>query len=141
MYMYGCLTFGKHPYMVLLLLAYLYDAQRMSSRTVGFLPYMNMPTRYILAAIHTINMNEIYSRTREVMISHDGIPNGMRTIMTMGDVKGTSDSTSAIVELGSVAAVIAKIRPMMIGNTTTDWSWPASCMLSTAEPIAAYIDE
>ena len=84
MYMYGCLTFGKHPYMVLRLLAYLYDAQRMSSRTVGFLPYMNMPTRYILAAIHTINMNEIYSRTREVMISHDGIPNGMRTIKRLG---------------------------------------------------------
>lgn len=53
-------------------------------------------------------------------ISHVGMPNGMRAIMTMGDVKGIIDIQNDNVDVGSAAAVMPKIMPNIIGNTTTD---------------------
>lgn len=87
---------------------------------LGFFPYINMPTRYILAASWTNKIKEMYNITSDVTISHVAIPNGIRAIITIGDVNGIRDITVAIVELGSFAIDIANTKPINIGNTTID---------------------
>lgn len=79
-----------------------------------------MPTRYIFAANHTIAIKDTYSRTREIMISHVDMPNGIRAIITIGDVNGIIDITVARVELGSDTTVSDRIRPIIIGKITID---------------------
>ena len=59
-----------------------------SSFHEGFLPYINIPTRYIFAANQTTNRNVANNKTNETTICHIGTPNGMRIIMTIGDVNG-----------------------------------------------------
>ena len=80
---------------------------------------MNIPTRYILAATHTMPMNEMNSNASDTIISHAGMPNGTRAIITIGDVNGMIDIQNATGVFGSVAAPIAQIRPMMTGTTVT----------------------
>ena len=88
------------------------------SLILGFLPCMKIPTRYILAATHTIPRNDRKSTTAETIISHSGIPEGIRDIMTIGDVNGTIDSQKASDVLGSAAAIVETIRPINTGITT-----------------------
>lgn len=113
----------------------------MSSIKVGFLPYINIPTRYILADSHIIPKNDTYRSTTESSDCHTGMPNGMRAIITMGEVKGMIEVHKASPELGSCTTLIDMIRARMMGTIATVCSCEASCMLSTAEPMAAYIDE
>ena len=68
------------------------------------------------------------------------MPNGMRAIITIGEVNGMNDVHMANVELGSLTTVIEITNAKMMGNTATVCSCDASCRLSTAEPIAAYIE-
>ena len=75
------------------------------------------------------------------MISPVDIPNGMRANMTIGEVNGITESQKANVELGSFATDMAIISPSMMGIMTIDCSCPASCILSTADPMAANIAE
>lgn len=91
----------------------------MSSFMLGFLPYINIPTRYIFADTHTIPMNEIYRIMRDVIISHVGIPNGIRVIIVIGDVNGIIDKIVANVELGSDTTDIDNTSPIIIGIITT----------------------
>lgn len=48
-------------------------------------------------------------------ISHAGMPNGIRAIITIGEVKGISDVQNASCDPGALAACIAMIMPMMMG--------------------------
>ena len=86
---------------------------------LGFLPYMNMPTRYILADSHTIPTNDRYRMASDVIISHVGMPNGIRVIIVMGAVKGIIESIVANVELGSFITDIDRTRPNIMGIITT----------------------
>ena len=113
----------------------------MISLNDGFLPYMNMPTRYIFPAIHIMPENPATSRTSDRHICHTGMPNGMRATITIGDVSGNMEVQNANSPIGSAAAMSAKIIPNIIGKMANDVSCDASWMLSTAEPIDANIDE
>ena len=55
----------------------------------------------------------------DVIISHVGIPNGIRVIIVIGEVKGIIDKTVANVELGSDTTDIDITRPKIIGIITT----------------------
>ena len=74
----------------------------------------------------------------DTTISHIGIPNGMRAIITIGDVNGIIEAQKAIGELGSlntdIMTIIANITGIIISELNC---WP-SCTESTAEPEAAY---
>ena len=66
------------------------------------------------------------------------MPNGMRAIITMGEVKGIIDAQNAMGEFGSLKMVIITIIERMIGIIMIVlYCWP-SCTESTAEPAAAY---
>ena len=66
------------------------------------------------------------------------MPNGMRAIITMGEVKGIIDAQNAMGELGSLKMVIITIIERMIGIIMIVlYCWPY-CTESTAEPGAAY---
>ena len=62
---------------------------------LGFLPYMRMPKRYILAENQVKPMDDIYKNPMESSISHKGTSNGTRTIMTIGEVKGIMEHQKA----------------------------------------------
>jgi len=68
---------------------------------VGFLPYINIPTRYILAANQTTEKKVANNKLTEIAICHKGTPNGIRINITMGDVSGIIEKTTAIVPFGS----------------------------------------
>ena len=72
--------------------------------------------------------------------SHAGMPYGMRTIISIGDVNGIIDNITAKVEFGSAPTTVAQTKPMIMGISAMLCSCDASCMLSTAEPMAAYIE-
>ena len=98
---------------------------------------MKMPTRKILDASHVVAINAAYSNTRDRIISHVGIPNGMRAIITIGDVRGMMDAQKAIGALGSLNTDIIMMSESMIGSIITVLNcWP-SMTESTAEPEAA----
>ena len=85
-------------------------------------------------------MKDMYNTAADTHISQWGIPNGMRASITIGDVKGIIENQNAAVVLGSVATLMENTSAIIIGIMANDWSWDASCMLSTAEPIAANIE-
>ena len=68
-----------------------------------------------------------------------GIPNGIRVIIVIGEVNGIIERMVANEEFGSDTTDIDNTSPNIMGTTTIDCSCPASWMLSTADPIAAYI--
>ncbi len=98
---------------------------------------MNMPTRYIFAESHTMPAKEAYSKAKDVHICQAGMPNGMRAIITIGEVKGIIDVQTASEDAGFCTTDILTTMPIMIGMTAMLTSWDASWMLSTAEPTAA----
>lgn len=53
------------------------------------------------------------------MISHVGIPNGIRVIIVIGDVNGIIERIVANVELGSLITDIDITNPKIIGIITT----------------------
>ena len=61
--------------------------------------------------------------------------------ITIGEVKGMNDSHMPRVPLGSCATAMPPIRPMMMGMVAKDTSCEASCTLSTADPMAAKMEE
>lgn len=61
--------------------------------------------------------------------------------MVMGEVKGTIDSQKAMSEVGLFITAIEATMPMITGIVAIEVSCEASCMLSTAEPIAAKMAE
>ena len=69
-----------------------------------------------------------------------GIPNGMRAIITMGDVKGIMEHQNTKFELGSFITLIMTMMEMITGIMIIPLNWAASCGVSTADPIAAYMD-
>ena len=56
-----------------------------------------------------------YNRPNERSISQVGIPNGMRAIITIGDVNGITEVQNAKGEFGSLNTDIITIIEMMIG--------------------------
>ena len=84
---------------------------------------------------------EIYNSTIERMICQVGISNGMRAIITTGEVNGIIEPQKASCELGSLDTDIAKIRAKIIGTVMGVCNWLASWIESTAEPTAANIAE
>ena len=62
---------------------------------LGFLPYIRIPTRYILADSQTMPMAEAYNKETDNNFSHKGISKGIRTIMTIGEVNGTIEHQNA----------------------------------------------
>ena len=77
-----------------------YLIQRQSSFILGFLPYISIPTRKILAA------NQTKKQVKAIMIDIDsqtcqaGGLKGSRTIMTLGAMKGMKEVTREILVLG-----------------------------------------
>ena len=55
----------------------------------------------------------------DVIISHVGIPNGIRVIIVIGEVNGIIDKTVAKVEFGSDTTDIDITSPKIIGIITT----------------------
>lgn len=93
---------------------------------LGFLPYMNIPTRYILADTHIIARK---LRARSIIDTsgcHAGMPNGRRAIITIGAVNGIIDVHTASDELGSFTTVMDMIRANMMGTIAIDCSCEAS---------------
>ena len=68
-----------------------------------------------MAASHAISTKVRYSKRRERIISHVGMPNGMRAIITIGEVNGIIDAQNATDELGSLKTDIIMISARMIG--------------------------
>ena len=66
------------------------------------------------------------------------MPNGMRAIITMGEVKGIIEAQNAMGELGALKMVIMTIIERMIGIMIMVLYCGPSCTESTAEPAAAY---
>ena len=58
------------------------------------MPYMRMPVLYILAAIQVIRIKVPMSKMMEMTICQMGTPNGILTIMEIGEVKGIMDRTT-----------------------------------------------
>src|SRR5690606_24868152 len=74
---------------------YLYVTHFIISLMLGFLPYIKIPTLYILAANIEITIKVPYNSISEIIISQKGIPNGILTIITIGAVKGIRDVQNA----------------------------------------------
>ena len=60
-----------------------------------------MPTRYILAANQIMPIKVTNSSTKDTIICQRGAPNGIRIIITIGEVKGIIEKTVAKVPCGS----------------------------------------
>ena len=82
----------------------------------------------------------IYRITNDTIISHVGIPKGMRAIITIGEENGIIEHQKAIGELGSLNTDIMIIIERMIGIIMMEWNCWLSCIESTAEPEAAKSD-
>lgn len=82
-----------------------------------------------------------YSSTRDNAISQNGTPKGRRLIIAIGEVKGNIEIQNAIVEPGFCITDIDAMMPIITGMVAIVDSCEASCTLSTAEPMAAYIAE
>ena len=117
---------------------YLFLIHCHSSSHDGRLPCMRMPTRNIFAASHVVSVNVRYSTVSEVIISHVGMPKGMRAIITIGEVNGIIEHHTARGELGSLNTDIITIIDTMMGIMMMVLYCCPSCTESTAEPAAAY---
>lgn len=120
---------------------YLYRAQRITSASDGFLPYIKIPTLYILAHSHIRKNMDMYRSASDSAISQNGTPKGRRTAIVIGDVNGIIDSQNARPDDGFCMADIDATIPIITGMVATEVSCDASCILSTAEPMAANIEE
>lgn len=116
---------------------YLYLIHFHSSLNDGLLPWMSIPTRYILPAAHAMMMNVPMSSPNERSISQAGMSYGMRAIITMGDVSGIIENQNAISDVGSLMTDNITNRLRMMGIVIGVCNCCASCGVSTAEPTAA----
>ena len=75
--------------------------------------------------------------TMEMAICQMGTPNGIRAIITMGEVSGIIEHQNESGLSGFCMVPIATIKPSMIGMVTGSINCCVSVSLSTADPIAA----
>ena len=76
---------------------------------------MKIPTRKIFAASHVVRIKVMNSSAIERIISHVGMPNGMRAIITIGEVNGIIEVHTTSGELGSLNTDIITTIDIMIG--------------------------
>lgn len=90
------------------------------------------------AANQTVKMNPAARVAIDTANCQTGTPNGIRTIITIGEVKGMTESQK---ESGLEGLLITKevdrIKAKMSGSVTGSINCWVSVSLSTAEPIAA----
>ena len=113
---------------------------------VGFLPYINIPVRYIFPANHVVKIKPRISSDIDKPSCHQGTvpgtPKGILAIITMGELKGIMLAQNASGPVGSAIALVMitmeKMTSKVIGKAS-DW---ASRMSSLTElPMAAYNEE
>ena len=80
------------------------------------MPCIKIPTRKIFAASHVVKIKVAYNSPSESKISHAGMPNGMRAIITIGEVNGMTEVQNAKGELGSLKTDIITMIERMIGS-------------------------
>lgn len=105
-----------------------------------------MPVRYIRAANQVVNMKPAISRTMERPNCHQGTvtgtPNGIRAIITMGELKGMMLAHTASelpgLEMAGVISAMEKMTSMVMGKLSDCASHISSLM---ALPMAAYSEE
>ena len=122
------------------------NAHFIISFQLGFLPYINIPVRYILAANQVVNMNPAINKTMERPNCHQGTvtgtPNGIRAIITMGELKGMMLAHTASelpgFEMAGVINAMENITSMVMGKLSDCASLMSSLM---ALPMAAYREE
>src|SRR5699024_6089216 len=107
------------------------------SLKLGFFPYIRIPTRYIFAPTQTTARMDSTKMRMEMVTSHQGTPKGIRINMTMGEVRGIWEKTTATVPCGSFITekkptYMASINGTMMGSINC---W-VSVSLSTAAPMA-----
>ena len=101
---------------------------------------MRIPVLYIFAAIQTKPRNVTTINIIEMAICHIGTPNGMRAIITIGEVSGIIEHQNESELSGFCMVPIATIRARIIGIVTGSINCWVSVSLSTADPIAAKTD-
>ncbi len=84
--------------------------------------------------------NEAIRIANESHICHCAMSNGIRAIITMGDVNGIIDIHITAVELGSWKAIMPNTRPNMMGSVAIVVRLEASWALSTLAPMAAKME-
>lgn len=66
---------------------------------------MSIPIRYIFAANQTKKKKVPNNNVTDIAICHKGTPNGIRISITIGEVSGIIEKTTAIVPCGSLITV------------------------------------
>jgi hypothetical protein len=97
-----------------------------------------MPVRYILAASQVQARKVRISKITEANIwGAGGKPNGIRAIITMGDVRGMIENQTASFPEGFRKVLIMISSPMTNGIITGNMNCCVSVSLSQAAPMAA----
>src|ERR1700730_9050578 len=113
--------------------------QRITSGIVALFPYINIPMRYIRAAIQRSSRTGRTRRRSERPICHVG--GGCATILTsivIGEKNGNIETQKANDEFGLRITVNPKYSPATSVNTTGIANWPPSCAVVTMDPINTY---
>ena len=105
-----------------------------------FLPYIRIPVRYILAAIHTKARKVTTIRAIETASCQAGTPKGILAIITIGEVSGIIEHQKERELSGFCIVPMATMSARIIGIVTGSMNCWVSVSLSTADPIAAKIE-
>src|SRR5437868_201878 len=88
-------------------------------------------------AIQVVARNPNINNPIDKASSHEGTPKGKRTIITMGEVNGTTENQKAIGLLGSWITLCATTNDNIKGIVMGIMNCCVSASLSTAAPTAA----
>lgn len=90
--------------------------------------------------MNTMKSELAMSKTMDSISSHTGTPKGILATIATGDVKGMMESQNPIGPSGLLMKLKLPYMPSIKGITANRLNCCVSVSLSTAEPIAAYIE-
>ena len=122
------------------------NAHFIISFQLGFLPYIKIPVLYILPANQVVKIKPAINRLMDKPNCHHGTvagtPNGIRAIITIGELKGIILAHTAMglpgLLIAGVINAMEKMTSMVMGKLK-DWASLISSLM--ALPIAAYKEE
>ena len=125
---------------------YFLKAHFIISFQLGFLPYINIPVRYMRAANQVVNIKPAMSNAIDNPNCHKGTvlgtPKGILAIITIGELNGMMLVHTAIgldgFEMAGVINAMENITSMVMGKLSDCASLMSSLM---ALPMAAYKEE
>src|ERR1700730_7902572 len=113
--------------------------QRITSGIVALFPYINIPMRYIRAAIQRSSRTVRTPMRSERPICHVG--GGCATILSsivIGKKNENIEPQKTNDDFGLQITVNLKYSPATSVNTTGIANWPPSCAVVTMDPINTY---